>query len=929
MRLTVRSLVIVLFFFLISCGGGSGKMSSRSGVEISVGFENARTAETGFYVSNTYVGSVILGYHSSFGDEDSIDITAQAGSEGRVLLSRLMLNASYTFTVTAYDAQGEELCTGSDSIYLSSDDEQDLTLRCEFADDVAAENAVYDFVSLLYGENSGSLTAADLAPYVSEDFGLMNGMTREEFLADLLSDDYSGFSENGITVTNVEMVTPDARESGQEAYFLIYFSDGTVMTERIWVTKADGSWVLTGNGRKYDTNLFAEAYKITKTDGTDELYSGITVDFYNPGNLMESASISGEGLSSSYYLEPSCDDCGGVSITSPSQYYESDLMNGSFMILDGLSYGTEPLYNDPVYTVSSVYEDSSTDSYTEKVYGSPEPVEVLTDDHFVSVNAPASNSVSIFTGSPVTLSYTKPTAFTVRYIEYEILLKDVYGHYDTAEGMLPLNRSSMTADFTDLADDFEPTSGEVHIRAFDEDGKAYTTVIMLDNNGSDADYTFLSAFSLTDLDTSGMDIRSIGGGSFVGCMTGTSMIHGYTNTYFLYGDDENGLTSLYFDPGSGEKFEGCAAAVPVTDENSSYAGSAYAVGAGGNPGSIFISRIASDGSAVWSKVYHDMYTELYVKDAEIIRSDHLLVLATDDAKIYLFEFDADGGLYASKEIWLTNGELAVTVPAALDIGSSGTIAVAGKLQEPMENRYDAFAVITDTSYSSYTAYRAVMEDGMSNPVNSGFTDVSVKSATELYLAGFSGESEAGDLMVSVLNMDTNLFSGWVADNYSTHSEGAERVSLASSSFSEDTFYVAADIGGDYIEIIRFQLSSAQPQPEWQRSLSDTFYRFSVNAADADEYGNLLLTGFYKDKAGQENSELLLGTMDSDGDISDVTPEDFFTSDVTYAGDITAYTDMAAQGDDASSVTLEIYSADAGNSLTPSVLTETELDPEND
>ncbi len=202
----------------MSCGGGGGGSSSTTDAKLSVklNFENARASDTGFYISNTEIGSVTLDYENSTGEGGSLDITS-AASSGVVEVTNLVVDTVYTFEISAKGVDGAEVCSGSANINIDPDVVSEVNLVCQFEEVLAMENAVYDFVKYAM-ENASTLTAAQIDHFFASDFGIMDGMTRSQFIADMISENMFEFTDASITLTKVDVINPSSRAAGQETF---------------------------------------------------------------------------------------------------------------------------------------------------------------------------------------------------------------------------------------------------------------------------------------------------------------------------------------------------------------------------------------------------------------------------------------------------------------------------------------------------------------------------------------------------------------------------------------------------------------------------------------------------------------------------------------------------------------------------------------
>lgn len=479
MRALIISVLISLSFILSACGGGGGGGGSTD-VKVSLGlnFENARAASDGFYVSNTKIKSVSLSYTNNAGSSGTKVVTADA-ADGNVQLNNLVQNTTYTFTVTAISDENIQACTGSTSVLISPNATNSATLECNFIDSYAMGNAVFDFVELIMQD---SVTAEQLDEYVAVDFGVYDGLTREQFIADIIDDSGFFFTEAGITLTGVEVTTGVSRAAGTDSLLKFYFSDGTVVREYVTLVKEGGSWKLTGNGKVYEAYLNTQAYYTIPYDGSStpsDFYSGVATEFYDESDIIDSIKVSGSAMSQDYtYLSDTCVDCDGFYITDPDVYSLPYFFSHHFINLYETT--TNPaVAADQEYTISAYFTDNSEDVSTLTAYGKPIQASTLDSSYFPMIpESTSQNMADYILNSTYTFNIVKPTAYEAESIEVDIEYSDYYGYHDDIEFMVPLTADSFTLDFTGL-DGVYVTDAAVFITAYDSDGRAFTTIIEL------------------------------------------------------------------------------------------------------------------------------------------------------------------------------------------------------------------------------------------------------------------------------------------------------------------------------------------------------------------------------------------------------------------------------------------------------------------
>ncbi|PLX66646.1 MAG: hypothetical protein C0602_11285 [Denitrovibrio sp.] len=349
------------------------------------------------------------------------------------------------------------------------------------------ENSAYDFTSIIF---SGSdVSESEIDEFISSDFGTFDGRTRAEFISDITSGDNFEFTSDTVTLDKVDIVMAADRAAAraatdEEAFLNMYFSDGSVITEHIWMAKENGKWVITGNDRKYESELTASAYYIMTADA-QSFYSGLNSDFYDEKGIVSSISVTGPGLGTAYsFLPYDCTDCDGFYIDTPTQTNQDYGLYDDFINLyDTTINDASAVTTNGVYTISTTYTDGTSDNLNVKVYGQPVSLTGLTANYFPMVPETTSTALADYLGQTVAFQLIKPTAYSPRLIEYRVEIRDYEGNWYDMEGMIPLNNSTFTLSFpSDLG--FTPLEAEFSMTAYDADGKEFTSVFVLETGDS-------------------------------------------------------------------------------------------------------------------------------------------------------------------------------------------------------------------------------------------------------------------------------------------------------------------------------------------------------------------------------------------------------------------------------------------------------------
>jgi len=913
MRIFFLLLLISLSTLLISCGGGGGGSSSNTAVKLSINldFDNARVSGTSFYVSNTEIGSVTLDYENGAGFGGSIDITSSASS-GSVELTELEIDSTYTFDISATGVDGSEVCSGTTNIFISPDVVNTVNLVCSFEETLAMENSVYDFITLAI-ENGGSLTEAQIDAFVATDFGLMDGMSRSEFITDMADGDLFEFTETGITLTKVDIIDPVARAAGTETFVDFYFSDGSVIRERIWMVEENGKWVLSGNDRLYSMEILATAFHVIEPNGTTNTYTGLTADFNDESGDVVDATISGTGLNTSYMLETAyCTDCSSLNIMSPATTYPSYALTDKFMIYDDLMTSSTELYTDPVYTVVSTYNGvpSTTDTIT--VYGSPVPLSTLTPGHFISISNTLSQVVTDYTNSPTTFQLVKPTAYTAKYIDFNFSLYDNNGSHFDMDGVVPMSSSGFTVDFASLLT-FVPDAGELHLTAFDAEGKAYTTVVILD-------FTVQQQTTIPDIaNTYAKDSVNIEIHDGIYGLDGNLIACGSTydsaDAGLIMLGDETSVFSFTFTHTGGDPMTICQGLEYVDYVSSSIKDQTYFVGMGADSYSFVVNLMDSSGNITWTKSYKDQFAaSLQVVDTAIINNDNLLIVLHDSSKTLLVEIDETGAIVTQKSIELDGAYAGYNfLPTSLNVSGS-SIFITGQYDDYVTtHRYNAVFVVIDTDFTTYNVKSTAFQDITDTSyIDSIYTSATVAANGDIILVGTAGAQTYGDIVISRYSPTYDTFYSVIYDNESVGSTSAS-YSQVYSNLDGSEFYLTTNFGNGTVEVMKFTFNGAAPSVLWQRTLSNgtgmNIFKIQGDAAD-----NLVMfgNGLYGDFTSG-----IIAKINIDGDMRGNVPANFsYSVRHTYAEismDPTIIIDFP------SNVDFQVLFSDAANSLLPITL----------
>jgi hypothetical protein len=756
-RMGMRNLsllvIIIMSLFLTACGGGGDSSYTRDAkIAVKMDFENSRATESGFMVGNTLINAVNLKYTNLSTNTATLKNITSEAEEGVFTLHGLEAGATYLFEVSAIGSEGTAVCAGSASIAIIEDETQDVNIDCVFEEVYAMENSVYEFVSLL--ASSEQLTAEEVDAYIAKDFGLMDGMTREQFIADMTDDPGFEFVSSDVTLEKIEIVSPKVKGRADiaESILKMYFSDGTIDTERIVLAKEGENWVLTGNGKKYYSDVYPEVVKYGSVDpefypmgqvyiapdGTEQpsLLTGLSIDVDDDSMIVETVSLSGDGIPQTAIMKDSYDmDYFRIDQNYSFPFYE---MQDSFIVYDTMMGKADPL-DGSVYTFATTYTDGTSDTVGLEIFAAPLALSEITEAMFPKVTSPSDFNIANYLDAPITFTYEIPTAFTPYMVEMDVHFSDYDGnHYDN-DFWLPLDKTSFTIDFSSVVG-FVPTAGTIDITAYDEFGRAYTVYYALytdystptDPSEPTGSLPYMLKFA-SDLPT-GIEAATVASQDEI------------LYCGFQY-DSQNGASAI---AGSLSKVDGSSTMYAIDGLNAmqscssvkvigagTYAGNSYFAGSNIEMMGTII-QIDSTGNLAWAKDYGSSIGSLTIADTELINTDNLAVLATTDTgEIIVAEVSsADGTVVRAKAISVANEILRAKT---FDIGPAGEVFIVGykesypyneglvvALDETWANGVVDSVAFTDTANSN-TQVSAVFSDVQfdidGNAIVSGHADL--------------------------------------------------------------------------------------------------------------------------------------------------------------------------------------------------------------
>lgn len=843
---------------------------------------------------------------------------------------------TYDVAVTLYDTSSSVICTGEESVTHSASSTQKISPECSFSESDARNNAVFAFVYKLI--NDGGVSYEDIDKYFAVDFGIYDGLSRDQFMAEFIEDSYDhDFFEfdEAVELESVQVTELSVDTDGiSEVLIQLSFSDGTVDTERVWMTEELGQWVLAGNGRLYEVNMQPVSVYQIDAEGNEEFKAGVMADLYDAEGNVANVSVSSEsGVISGFLFEhiSDCEDCDSLEISSPSQsFLISDL---GYRVMGLINYtSSDPDVTDPMFTLENFYTDSSSDTFDYTVYGTLDKTEELSTDFFIELGSAESRNLYHYMNEEVTVNFTDPYWFDPVKIEVEVSVSDTYGNHDYIDMLVTVDKNYFVVDLGSELN-FTPESGTLFITAYDSSGKTYMTVYELYYDESEAVPADSSALTMVSFDgksTYDSDAVVMDTGYLVCGTSYDDSTEEMFATLVMY-DESNGFAGYKIGTDSSDMISGCYSIEMIESGTSSYEGHTYVVGDTENYNTAVI-FIDDDGTVLWSKTIASV-DGATAHDAVIINDENLLVLMSGSYSMFILEFEPDGDLIGEYEIAMSGSYSGSSIyPVKSGIDNSGKLVIVGYF-----NNYGSaypYVIATDTAFSTYGIYALELTDAYGDPAYmSSFEDVTFTADGTYLMSGFTGDYDGGDIVLAELYPDFDLFGYFIMDNYSTAEVPADNVSVELLD-SNDSLLLTANISTtdsvwEYTQFIRMTSTSSGFDIDWQTSLQEDVSYFFVNDINTDSSGNIAFFGRTFDLVNDVIG-LLFGGMNSDGTITDATltdqlPDLGFRD---YQTEVSPVSGAEITIGTASGSEFSVYLADAAAYLEPMSITEKNMLPFN-
>lgn len=372
MKIPQFIIFLIISLLLVSCGGGTTASKSGSSVSVKMNFESGsrgRDSSDGFMVGSAYVSGVSISYGTTGTGYQELDVTSAARDSSEVVIPDLIAGRTYTFSISAVGEDEVVVCSGSTEVQIVPNDTTEAELVCRFSGVQSLELAA---LNLIKTSLSDSATYEKISDFVADDFGLMDGMNREEFISHMLNND-NGFLFDDIKPVNVIMtgasgISGKTSEIDEGVYeIMTLYSDGSYEYSTAGFTVENGEWKIKGNGRAHDIGIRHAAAKYSSgSEETDNvMLTGLKAEM-NASSASDTTTglmLSGSGIPETEFTKFSD---GSFGLSSPNLLSDWDNTNVLLPVYE-MAYGMVP-YEESVTDgntdISAEFSDGTEEQYT-------------------------------------------------------------------------------------------------------------------------------------------------------------------------------------------------------------------------------------------------------------------------------------------------------------------------------------------------------------------------------------------------------------------------------------------------------------------------------------------------------------------------------------------------------------------------------------
>lgn len=472
MKIPQFIIFLIISLLLVSCGGGTTASKSGSSVSVKMNFESGsrgRDSSGGFMVGSAYVSGVSISYGTTGTGYQELDVTSAARDSSEVVIPDLIAGRTYTFSISAVGEDEVVVCSGSTEVQIAANDTTEAELACRFSGVQSLELAALNLIKTSF---SDSATYEKISDFVADDFGLMDGMNREEFISHMLNND-NGFLFDDIKPVNVTMtgasgISGKTSEIDEGVYeIMTLYSDGSYEYGTAGFTVENGEWKIKGNGRAHDIEIrhAAARYSSGDEEADNVMLTGLKVGMNaSSSDTTTGFTLSGSGIPDTEFTKFSD---GSFGLSSPNLLTDMGSAEAVLPMYE-MAYGMVPYEESGMggdTEVSAEYSDATEEQYT--VRGTElSIVQPLYNFPDVQLNVPDSETYGV--------DITLPSAYAASGVRMTIDASWDGGSYHK-ESKLSLVQPSFTISGLNEVLANNPTSFIIGVTVVDSDMREFTS----------------------------------------------------------------------------------------------------------------------------------------------------------------------------------------------------------------------------------------------------------------------------------------------------------------------------------------------------------------------------------------------------------------------------------------------------------------------
>lgn len=462
----LKIFAVLMALGLISCGqtGSSGGSSSSDG-DSPVKSSSVTLRISGLTVTTAGAGSVSAAVAPAY--IRSVRVTVSAPDMDTVVAEALLSDplgveisldiptgSGRLFKVEALDAAGLPIFAGQTYADIGT---TAVTLDVTLVDLI--EQMINSFAQTISSKGD-ALAPADVDGYFSLDYGINNGKTREQEIADLIPDTGVTFVQKPTMAGVTNLVEKTVTSFGD--YLLnptLNYDDGSYTRDSVIVTYEDGVWKFKGND--FRSSAYLSAFNGMKTDIADTVtYAG--------GIMVKVVASINTGISKAVITGPGLPAAGATLLQDPAtgKFKFTGLNGDEFYPMSDATISTMPATNAN-YTISMYnYAGTLIESRIEIIPARPHMTSELDPTYFASLIGVSHNIYSLPLGYDIFIDYAKPGAYSAANLTVLLRYKTTTG-YEYLYRRSPLLTDSFTDILTQLGYYESPVNGNIVIKTMD------------------------------------------------------------------------------------------------------------------------------------------------------------------------------------------------------------------------------------------------------------------------------------------------------------------------------------------------------------------------------------------------------------------------------------------------------------------------------